>query len=333
MNRNAFKAKVTGLFTHEEVILIMAAYDIAKAAHRTQEREAVSQNATTAEKRYFNHPKRIAIAMLDAGIRDAYTICIALLHDSLEDTGIFGNQFTDGYYVAVKDANFRLSRMFNDIVAEDVIALTIPTTNVAVSEFSSNNKCLKFYKEKLRQASVRALLGKLFDRLDNLDTIEVKKRTVAELKLTETAEFYIPLFLERFTQQNTDLEKIGYEKTVELIHLVERKKNLLGMNESTLPVVVKHLDISPLAQKEELAITPYEEVYEEVVPIFKGKNKKRIIPGKKVKFMVENQDCWSGDRSGILIYENGEFMIQTKNTGKVTIGKGYDAYPGTVEEV
>ena len=87
--------------------------------------------------------------------------CIALLHDCPEDTSMFGNQFTDGYYLAMEDARFRLTRAFNAEVAEDVITLTIPKMNIMDEKFSSKTKCLKFYKEKLSLGSVRALLGKL----------------------------------------------------------------------------------------------------------------------------------------------------------------------------
>jgi hypothetical protein len=58
-----------------------------------------------------------------------------------------------------------------------------------------------------------------------------------------------------------------------------------------------------------------------------------IEVGSNVKFLVENQDDWGGDNRGTLIFENEEFKIQTKNSGILTIGKGYDVYWNTIEKI
>ena len=59
----------------------------------------------------------------------------------------------------------------------------------------------------------------------------------------------------------------------------------------------------------------------------------KIEVGSEVSFMVENQDDWMGDTRGTLIFEDGEFKIETKHSGVVTIGKGYDAYWNTIEKI
>ena len=62
--------------------------------------------------------------------------------------------------------------------------------------------------------------------------------------------------------------------------------------------------------------------------------KKGIKKGDKVCFSVENQ--WSGGyygpTTGILHREKGEWFIITK-AGIMTIGKGYDAYYGSIEKI
>ncbi|MFA6158134.1 MAG: hypothetical protein WC763_00700 [Candidatus Paceibacterota bacterium] len=67
-------------------------------------------------------------------------------------------------------------------------------------------------------------------------------------------------------------------------------------------------------------------------PVFKNQHGK-IKVGTKVQFGVENQDDWNGDLEGVLIHESGEFKIKTARSGTLTIGKGYDAYWGTIKPV
>lgn len=52
--------------------------------------------------------------------------------------------------------------------------------------------------------------------------------------------------------------------------------------------------------------------------------------GDFVTFDVENSNLWVGDLFGRIIERSGELAIQTERSGVVTIGKGYDAYPGTI---
>lgn len=52
--------------------------------------------------------------------------------------------------------------------------------------------------------------------------------------------------------------------------------------------------------------------------------------GDHVYFRVENQNMWSGDTMGTLIMDKKEWKISCPRSGVITIGKGYDAYPGTL---
>ena len=55
-----------------------------------------------------------------------------------------------------------------------------------------------------------------------------------------------------------------------------------------------------------------------------------------VMFKVENHDVsiWSPFPGvGHIIEQDGELAIQSKIGPIVTIGKGYDAYPGTIEVI
>lgn len=52
--------------------------------------------------------------------------------------------------------------------------------------------------------------------------------------------------------------------------------------------------------------------------------------GDEVWFRVENPSLWSGDTDGKLRHVNGEWVIETKRSGIVTINKGYDAYVNSI---
>lgn len=57
--------------------------------------------------------------------------------------------------------------------------------------------------------------------------------------------------------------------------------------------------------------------------------------GDHVMFNVENQYSggWIGDLEGVLIKENNEFVIKTKNSGIITIDKYLDAYSGSIRRL
>jgi len=65
-------------------------------------------------------------------------------------------------------------------------------------------------------------------------------------------------------------------------------------------------------------------------PVLKNKHGSFSI-GDKVSFDVENQISggYSWDSHGELRMRNGELIIKTRQ-GVVTIGKGYDAYIGSI---
>lgn len=231
MNRNGFRAllKAKGFNDFTEK-MIMKAYGYAKAGHRNQEREVSEEKPLPPDQsRYFNHPKRMAINLIKDGCNDYKTIIVALLHDSVEDTSLFCNLKTDGYEIAISDAHFNISTSFDEEIARDIISLTEPKVNTLVKEFSSKKLCLNFYKKNMLTASKRAILVKLIDRIDNMQTVEVKSKRTAELKIEETNEFYIPLFHRTFDNNPSDFSLFyGSEKTLELEELIAEKAKLVA---------------------------------------------------------------------------------------------------------
>ena len=59
--------------------------------------------------------------------------------------------------------------------------------------------------------------------------------------------------------------------------------------------------------------------------------KDNIHEGDLVIFDVENPCMWSGDREGVIKFKGNNWCIETKRSGIVTIGKGYDAYYATIQ--
>jgi GTP pyrophosphokinase len=79
LNHAQFSELLAG-FSPEDAERVMNAYEFAKEAHRGQwRRDGV---------RYFEHPKAVAAILLQLGVRDADTICAALLHDVVEDCSV-----------------------------------------------------------------------------------------------------------------------------------------------------------------------------------------------------------------------------------------------------
>ena len=182
-NRVSFLRRLKGL-PEDTIKVIDFAYDLGKEAHRTQKRD-------TGE-RYFEHLREVALILIDeCGLKDPDLISICLLHDSGEDSPIFGNA-TEAYSKWKETAHFRLSRVFNPEVAEGVILLTKP--KVDGREIGTKEEAHRMYLAGLSSAKLKLVLVKMADRLHNLRTLSgttpEKQRRITK----ETREVYLPLF-------------------------------------------------------------------------------------------------------------------------------------------
>lgn len=181
-NRENFLKRFEG-HPYETIETIDYAYDLAKEAHRRQVRK-------TGE-RYFEHLRNVALILIDeCKIEDTNMIVASLLHDSGEDTPIFGNS-TKPYAEWKQKSSFRLSKTFNPEVAEMVLTLT--KTNNA-TDFESKAEAHHFYIENLKKASPKIRLIKMADRLHNLRTLAGSSPEFIEKQIKETREVYFPIF-------------------------------------------------------------------------------------------------------------------------------------------
>ncbi|MBE7730971.1 bifunctional (p)ppGpp synthetase/guanosine-3',5'-bis(diphosphate) 3'-pyrophosphohydrolase [Komagataeibacter sp. FXV3] len=149
--------------------LIRRAFDVAKAAHAGQARDNGDP--------YITHP--LAVANILAGFHlDTASIITALLHDTIEDTGVTQQQ---------------LRSEFGNTVAELVDGVTKLTRLELQSDRTKQAE--NFRKLVLAMSrDIRVLLVKLADRLHNMRTLHYVQRLDRRQRIArETMEIYAPL--------------------------------------------------------------------------------------------------------------------------------------------
>ncbi len=153
---------------HSNSDLIREAYAFGKEAHEGQFR--------TSGEPYFSHPVEVAMLLTEVRLDDA-TIITALLHDTIEDTGV-------SY------------RIVADKFGEEIAQLVDGVTKLTNLELSSvETKQAENFRKLLLAMSkdVRVLLVKLADRLHNMRTIKSLPIEKQKRKAHETMEIYAPL--------------------------------------------------------------------------------------------------------------------------------------------
>ena len=149
-----------------DIRLIERAYDVAAHQHRDQKRKSGDP--------YITHPLAVATILAELGMNQE-TLCAALLHDTVEDTGYtldeLRGQFGDEI-AALVDGVTKLDRVKYGEAAE---AETVRKMVVAMAR------------------DIRVLVIKLADRLHNMRTLRYLPREKQERKARETLEIFAPL--------------------------------------------------------------------------------------------------------------------------------------------
>lgn len=147
---------------------IQAAYDFAEKAHKGQVR--------TSGEPYITHPVAVAYILLEMCM-DTDTICAALLHDVVEDTGVELDT---------------LRRKFGEDVAVMVDGVTkigqIPLNTKEEQEAENIRKILMAMSK-----DIRVIIIKLADRLHNMRTLECRPPEKQRKTSLETMSFYAPI--------------------------------------------------------------------------------------------------------------------------------------------
>jgi len=157
--REKFQASLKYRMSPKEIRLVMLAYKLSKYAHRNQTRKDGT--------RYFEHPKRVAISLIEEfGICDYQMIVAALLHDVPEDS----------FMLDVED----IELIFGERCARMVDLLT-------------KKKGVPFddYIKRLVAGEEGAQIVKLADRLDNIRDTKGCSKEKIEKYLEETQQYFL----------------------------------------------------------------------------------------------------------------------------------------------
>ena len=147
---------------------IMAAYQVAKEAHKDQRRRSGEP--------YISHPVAVAIILVGLGM-DTETLVAALLHDVVEDTATTGES---------------IEKQFG----EDVALMVNGVTKLGQVPFSTREEQQAENVRKMLLAmaqDVRVIIIKLADRLHNVRPLESMPPQKPRDKSLETMEVYAPL--------------------------------------------------------------------------------------------------------------------------------------------
>lgn len=183
-NRETFCARF-GDLPDKDRHSILWMYDAGKTGHRGQKRD-------TGE-RYWEHPRAVALIMLDElKIKEPALIISCLGHDLLEDTSLFGNPIFSTYSEFKNMAFLRMEKMFGETVANMIITLSKPRIDKV--EILDKEQSNQIYFERLKESSADTILVKMCDRLHNLRSLEgntvEKQKRISE----ETVNHYFSIF-------------------------------------------------------------------------------------------------------------------------------------------
>lgn len=174
VNADALDQSVQGLFSNlesrmspEKMKRIVAAYQLAKEAHKGQKRKSGEP--------YIIHPIAVARIVAEEFELGANPIMAAFLHDVVEDTPYTLDDIRERF-------------------GDDVAFLVGVVTKQKKAEYDQSQQ-IDNYRQILAsvQFDVRAILIKLADRLHNMRTLE-SMRPDKQMKIAgETDYFYAPL--------------------------------------------------------------------------------------------------------------------------------------------
>lgn len=171
-----FFARVRPIFTPSEELKIRLSYIMAKAGHRNQFRKELDTVGNPV--RYFEHPRRVAIILLDElEITNWEMIVAAFLHDGLEDIRGLTPEMLESY--------------FNTNVCRMVKLLTKDPKE-------------GYWERLIKRGDWETLVVKASDRLDNLRSLKAGTKEFQQRQLKETIECFYPLL-----DQLHELDKDG----------------------------------------------------------------------------------------------------------------------------
>jgi len=166
MTRAEFFQRLQPFHAPSTILDIELAYTMSKYGHRAQVRK--ESDDTGKPVRYFEHPKRVALILIDlVKIVDPTMVISCLIHDGLEDT---------------RDLT---PEMIEHIWGTDVVKI-VKTLSKTPKEGYLN----RFFMS----TDWRPYVIKGCDRLDNLSSLAQTSLEFQQRQIAETKEKYYPLF-------------------------------------------------------------------------------------------------------------------------------------------
>jgi GTP diphosphokinase / guanosine-3',5'-bis(diphosphate) 3'-diphosphatase len=195
VNREEFFHIVQQDRSAKDMEQIQHAYWLAERGHDKQVRDD--------GERFFNHPRRVAVSLIQFGYTDTPTIKGGLLHDVVEDT------------------NTPFKVIVNLLGQEtwewaQILSRTIPAFDPISGQIIARaKKNIEEYFREIREAAFGVRVIKLADRLDNMTTIAPFDPERKRRYLDETDTYVLPLarmtcprYLEAIQAQTRIVEQI-----------------------------------------------------------------------------------------------------------------------------
>lgn len=253
---------VSTYLSKDEVEKVCKAFSYSEEAHEGQKRRSGEP--------YIIHPLAVTyiLAQLHA---DVQTLCAALLHDVIEDTG---------------KTRQELSHAFDDKVAELVDGVS--KLSKMESETREQAQAANFRKMVLAMSrDLRVILVKLADRLHNMRTLNVMSTSAQRRIARETLEIYAPiayrLGMNAIHQELEDLSFAAlypYRYRVLKSHLLKLQEKRAEHNQIIEKSILENL--KKLKEASEVIESPFEpySVYQQILALKRASN----IPNKRKAF-------------------------------------------------
>lgn len=179
MNRAEFFSRIPPM-PQDQRTAIQWAYNLRKMWHKGQVRDDGG--------RYSDHPREVAVILLDLGYTDHATLIVAQLHDILEDTWMMPSMLEQLFGPAITGAIVTLSKSYG---------LVDPKTGFTVH---SNKRTTEEYFRDIRTFGKLTSVVKCADRIHNLQdltgSVPEGSRWTPEKRLKqvrETQDWIMPL--------------------------------------------------------------------------------------------------------------------------------------------
>lgn len=152
-------------------------------------------------KPFHRHPGDVVAILKKYGYTDMITLCVAYLHDTVEDTDLTLDEIRENFGHEIAHGVFTLSKNRGKVMGKERI------------------NCEE-YKQRLSFARNKVQRVKIADMIDNTKDLINLPLEYAEKKVKDAEEFYIPLG-----------KQVCPEMTKELINNIEKYKKSKNLKE------------------------------------------------------------------------------------------------------